>query len=645
MSAQVQPYVDWLELPPELARPNYYELLGIKEFESDERKIKGGYYRRVARVSIYQNGPTAETCMLVLTELAEARDCLVDPDSRAIYDETLRRKVGRKTVVNQPLGKSPLSGSKTASLDSVKGSASSDAKTTLDVQGRNSQIGRDASQEAASMLARNIAGSPTTSVRALLNSVPSVAETTGRQFTDGNSNQTTANRRPKSTNGEGSHGNATGRNVVSSKRSHRTSVAADRPRSPFDMLSVMRTPEEIIAEVVATRGLTPYQAARFMERDFDTLVIGPYLIESSLGEGTWGPVHFASRVSTGELASVRSVVQSLREEQRALKKIVHTLSSFDPTKFQRAIDCGSDGDRCYLASEYVPGEDLKSLVERIGPLSPQQAVYSIARAVEALSIANQAGFAHLELRPSKILINRNGDVRIRDLAIANVVSERKREISNLAQLVQVLPIEHLRYLAPETLVRDSSPNFLSDIYSLGCVLYFLLTGEPVFPSADPMRAVLAHRESPVPNLIGTNSSLPDGLQLCFHKMMAKKPSQRFANYGELHQSLKQVYNSFATAPNVAQMWEMVDELSPLDVVQRPPLRRLHTRRALTTCLTLVTSVTALAVGGVYMWPKPDPIITPPKTELPEAKKGPLIIEGRDSSTVPEVEAYDEFIVR
>ncbi len=572
MSTAINPYVDWLELPPSVALPNHYQLLGVEDFESDERAIKAAYYRRVARVSIHQSGVNAEICKDVFVRLAEAKDCLVDPDARTKYDAALRKKA-RATKA-------------TAQLE-----LRVDEPITSDVQ-------------SASVVAQRRLGEISGASAGYIGDAVSPLAARGIKLP----------------------------------------YQSNRARSPFDMISVMRSPEEILAEVVESRGLTAYQAKRFAEKNPDDLIIGPYLLEDELRQGSWGQVYKASRVSTGESVSLRILPGTFKDELTSLKTALRRAKEVPSQRFQRPIDC-AEKQHIYLASHYIVGEDLRSLVERKGALQPAHAVYCVARIVENMAAAQQAKQLHLELRPSKIIVNRSGEVFIRDLAIANTVSQRKRHQANPGQMAQVLPTEHLHFLAPEVFLSDSLPSFQSDVYSIGCILFYLLTGKHVFPGHDALRIVVAHRETSVPSLLNQDASLPDLLDQCFRRMLSKKAGNRFSSYSQLHQVLKQVYTQLGvSAVSAKVLWKDVEEFSPLDSAPQIKVRRFRVGR-LAIAAVGVFALTMAGAWGASQFAAKKEIPSPAVIEnQPESPRGPEVLRS-GIDTVPEVEAIDSFEIR
>jgi serine/threonine protein kinase len=585
MSRIVNPYVDWLDIPDSVARPNYYQLLGISAFEDDEKKIKGGYYRRVAQVSVYQTGSNADACQLVLVELAEARDCLTDNESRATY----AARIGEKHGV-------PPKKVKKRRNQVVKPALRKPAKSP---------------REAPSVGAPVATSAPLEAGRHLQSVTPSSPMLRRRVSSD----------------------------------AQLVRLRSQSTRSPFGMFAVMKSPAEIIADLASTRGLTPLQARLVAENSPDELVVGPFVLEHELREGSWGRVFLATRMSTGELVTLRWLPGTFNPEVNSLCKLVDQVKQISARHLQRPIECGVDQDRPYLVSQYISGEDLWSLVNRTGPLSPQQAVYCAGRIVESLNATDKVGLLHLELRPSKMLVNRAGELHLRDLALANVISNRKRREPNFVQLMNVLPPEHLQFMAPEVLLNDDSPSLQSDVYSVGCILYFMLTGRCVVEHGDPMHVAMEHQEPMTPKTLQILESLPEAIKRCLPKMLAKRPADRFENYESLHQVLKSAYRELETSEAAKSiLWQYVDEFTFSDDNSRPNIRRFHVGRAISSGAMAASLIAVLSFGGLYfMQPKlPEPLAAPVPKPAP-SKMGPTIV--RDSATeVPVVEAHDVFSI-
>lgn len=596
MSCNSNPYVDWLGIPKTVTRPNYYQLLDLSDFEDNEKKIKGAYYRRVAQVSVYQSGANADTCQLILVELAEARDCLTDAEARTAY----AARIARKNRVEPKKKRRHQQPAKTRASEAPSNTKAASFAAARSVKSEvTGSSGSSASSEARQHL--KSAGKPTSMVLRRVASEAQLAQ-----------------------------------------------LRASSSQSPFDMFSPVKSPGEIVAGLATTRGLTPLQAKLASENDPEELVVGPFILEQELHEGTWGRVYLATRMTTGELVTLRWLPETFKVELSAIGRLIDRIKQISARHHQSPIECGVAQNRPYIVSEYISGEDLWTLVRRSGPLSPQQAIYCVGRIVEALSAAEKLGLKHAELRPSKVLVNRAGEIHLRDLALANVVSERKRRDPNLSKLIQVLPSEHLHFMAPELLLNADAVSMQSDVYSVGCILYFLLTGHCILDGEDPLHIAMERRESIARKRLSAFESLPASLGNCLLRMLAKRPVDRFDNYARIHQTLKETYRALGTSESSSRnqdLWHHVEEVALPD--ERPPLgiRRVHVGRSLISAATAASLLAVLAAGGIYLMqpPSPEPIVSPvPKPA--EREQGPVIV--RDQSVdVPVVQAHEVFTIR
>jgi serine/threonine protein kinase len=329
---------------------------------------------------------------------------------------------------------------------------------------------------------------------------------------------------------------------------------------------------------------------------------------------------------------------------KEIRAMIRRVKRFESNRFQRPVDCREDNGRLYLASEFMQGENLRDMIRRGGPHPIQQAVYCVARIIESLALAQEYDLLHLELRPGKILVNRNGEVHILDLALSNVMSSLKRAQGNSNSPAQSVPLSHLHYAAPEILLHEAVPSFRSDIYSVGCILCYLLTGRPPLDIEDPLRAVIAARESPPPSLRMMNPDVPESLDHCMRKMLAKRPSDRFDSYKHLHKTLQVVYRSLPQAKVPAsQLWNHVEEKSSSASLQRGSMRRYNLRRILTGGGIAASILVAFGVGLLVWNTREENSAAPPPAVSEQVKPaGPKLIRSQDSKEIPVVEAHDVF---
>lgn len=284
-------------------------------------------------------------------------------------------------------------------------------------------------------------------------------------------------------------------------------------------------------------------------------LIGSYAIIKEIGRGTWGTCFRAVNTATQDIVSLRVLSNSFsKRELSSIQTAVRYLRDIESDRFQQAIDEKIGSDRAYLASEFVPGVDLSLLVKQSGRIPVRQAIYCIARAIEGLDAANRKSIVHGELRPSKIVVDQSGNVAIRDLAIAQVTRAR-RQLGADPKQIQLLPKHHIDFLAPEVL-SGGKPNFSSDLYSLGCILYYILTGKAPYANKDASRTAKAHREAVTPRASRRVKDIPTTLDECLTRMLAKQPADRFGNYKQCHGALREIVKLLpAEERPTKELWE------------------------------------------------------------------------------------------
>lgn len=594
----MNPYTHWLDIPESACPPDHYRLLGIEESEDNEVRIKSAYYRRVAKVSVYQYGDAAEQCNALLCDLAQARDCLLDPRSRQQYRDALRD--------GQPLPSPSSDRPVQEAIEVVEVAEATDEVEEMDLATEAE------SGDAASTAGKMIDGVDLAAI-------------------------------------------GFDRSTSSTAQSPLTSLAAStlpkRPpiksggRNPFGILSVVRRPEEILQDVIEQRGVTPFQSGFLNQGLADQLIVGPYLLDQHLRTGSWGDTYVASRISSGEVVLLSRLNEDFNKELGVLKSFFNQVSRQSLEYHSRVIDCGSHDHRLYQATELITGEDLFDFVNKHGPLSPHQTIFCIDSLAKGLQTALRAGLVHHEMRPRKVWLTQTGDIYVRDLVLANVVSRRKRRLLKTNQLIQSLPKHHLDYTAPELLTGNKFQPAHADMYSLGCLLHFCLTGRAVFPRDESLSTVIAHREERVKALKPSVAGVTDEIDQLLQRLLAKAPQARFGSYTDLRQSLRTAFRSLPKSPvNPRQLWAKVGTEARTQIEVRPHhgVSRIHRGRMTMivgggiAAAAIIGAITLLALGDDSVAEETDPARQPPSSRaslpvdnLPEAPGFVPILESDD----------------
>ena len=225
--------------------------------------------------------------------------------------------------------------------------------------------------------------------------------------------------------------------------------------------------------------LTTYQADQ-MRAGRSKFNLGPYVITDYIGQGGMGQVFKGVHEVMGRVSAVKVLpTQKCTDDAIAsFTREIRTQAQLDHTNLVRAYDAGEDGNAYYLVTEYVPGTDLRRLIRsQGGPLTMQQAASVIMQSAEGLGYAHQQGLLHRDVKPGNILVTPEGIAKVSDLGLSGFMNS---DDDPRAGKVVGTP----DYLSPEQIRRPTEVGPSSDIYSLGCTLYYAITAKVPFPGGN-----------------------------------------------------------------------------------------------------------------------------------------------------------------
>jgi serine/threonine-protein kinase len=279
--------------------------------------------------------------------------------------------------------------------------------------------------------------------------------------------------------------------------------------------------------------LTRFQADAILAGRLAELSIGNYIVLDRLGAGGMGTVYKArhrrmKRVVALKFLPRESAGQSGFAER--FQREVETIAQLSHPNIVMAFDADEAPRGLFLVMEFVDGRDLASEVTERGPLSIADAVDCIVQAGRGLAYAHHHGVVHRDVKPANLLRDAAGVVKVADLGLARLTSEASGVHSSLTQAGSILGTAD--YIAPEQALDSANIDHRVDIYSLGCTLYFLLTGRPLYSAGSLMALLLKHREAPIPSLAQARRDVPDELEVLYRRMAAKRPEDRFPTMGE-----------------------------------------------------------------------------------------------------------------
>ncbi len=302
----------------------------------------------------------------------------------------------------------------------------------------------------------------------------------------------------------------------------------------------VQSAESFARELVRHNHLTKLQAGAVLKGKTKNLVFGDYVVLEKIGSGGMGQVFKARHRPTGKLVAVkvlsadavknRRLIERFKKEARAVARLKHP-------NIVRAYEAGKINRIRYLVMEYVEGENMLARVKRKGPLPVDECVRSILEAARGLDYAHQKGVIHRDIKPSNLLRDKlTGRVKVLDMGLARVDEPDEDEI-RLTMPGQMLGTA--RFMSPEQVEDARKADVRSDVYSLGCTLYFLLRSKAPYSGETVAHTLMAHVSAPIPDLCAKRTDVPEWLGAVFQKMLAKKARDRFQTMGELVETIQQ----------------------------------------------------------------------------------------------------------
>ncbi len=234
----------------------------------------------------------------------------------------------------------------------------------------------------------------------------------------------------------------------------------------------------------------------------------------------------AVKVLSERFARDRSFVERFRREAQAAANLSHP-------NIVSLYDYGSDGDTYFIVMEFIDGRSLAEVITDEGPLLPERAAEVASDVAKALDRAHTAGLVHRDIKPSNIMLTSSGQTKVTDFGIVRALGGEAEQTMTQTGMV----IGTAAYLSPEQ-AQGSPVDARSDVYSLGCVLYEMLTGRAPFSGETPLAIAYKHVRENVRPPSSDNRDVPADLDAITLKALAKNPDNRFASAGEMNQDLQ-----------------------------------------------------------------------------------------------------------
>lgn len=306
-----------------------------------------------------------------------------------------------------------------------------------------------------------------------------------------------------------------------------------------------RDPDRLGEFMVGQGVLTHFQAAKLKQGTYQGLVLGPYQILSPLGKGGMGTVYLArdSRRPEGRKALVALKVlppKRAREEDRTLARFLREMDLAQRVghpNLTRTFEAGDIGGVHYIAMEYIRGLSLSRLVGEHGPVGVARAARLFAEVADGLGHAHEKGLIHRDLKPANIMVTPRGHAKVLDLGLALAVGEELPEDKSIVG-GQGYVVGTMDYIAPEQVYDSTQVDARSDLYALGCSLYFALTGQPPFPGGTSVQKMKRHRSEYAEPISDLNPTVPAEFSRVVARLMEKDPRRRYQTAAAARDALR-----------------------------------------------------------------------------------------------------------
>ena len=291
--------------------------------------------------------------------------------------------------------------------------------------------------------------------------------------------------------------------------------------------------------------------------------IGHFELVEYVGGGGMGRVFRAIDTRLGRTVALKVLSPDQAAGADALQRFQNEAQSaarLDHENIVRIHFVGEDRGLSYIVFEFVEGINVRLLVERKGPLPLAEALSYTLQVAEALTHADARGVVHRDIKPSNVLITPEGRVKLIDMGLARL---RNGDPATADLTQSGVTLGTFDYISPEQARDPRNADIRSDIYSLGCTLFYMLAGQPPFPEGTVLQKLLQHQGDQPPDIRQFRADLPEELSRVLRKMMAKDPRHRYATSTELTSDLIAVAERIGLRPisPTSRIWLMPPDQS------------------------------------------------------------------------------------
>ena len=299
----------------------------------------------------------------------------------------------------------------------------------------------------------------------------------------------------------------------------------------------LEDPKAVSDHLIEAGLITAWQADKLLEGRHRGFFLGNYKLLAHLGTGGMSSVYLAEHKHMHQLRAVKVLPQNRVNDSSYLARFyqeARAVAALDHPNIVRAYDVDSDGNNHYLVMEYVEGRDLNQIVSQDGPLAYDVAADYIRQAARGLEHAHGRNLIHRDIKPANLLVDPREIVKVLDMGLA-LFNESQDSSLTVAHDENVLGTAD--YLSPEQARDSHGVDYRTDIYSLGCTLYYVLTGQPPFPEGTLAQRLLKHQTEAPKGIHHFRADVPQPLVDICQRMMAKRADDRYTNATEVAEAL------------------------------------------------------------------------------------------------------------
>ncbi|MHB8864644.1 MAG: serine/threonine protein kinase [Pirellulaceae bacterium] len=300
------------------------------------------------------------------------------------------------------------------------------------------------------------------------------------------------------------------------------------------------TAQQLARDLIESGRLTKFQVSMIAQGKSRSLSLGIYEIRDILGAGGMGHVYLARHRRMNRLVAIKVLPPRVTSDPRAVERFhreVRAAAQLTHPNIVTAFDANEDKQVHYLVMEYVPGDDLATLVKSRGPFSISKAIACVIQAARGLHYAHSCGIIHRDIKPANLLLDRRGVVKILDMGLARTTMPDRVSADDDSDELGVI-LGTVDFMAPEQAHNTRRADARSDIYSLGCTLFMLLTGRPVFPYDTVKKKLRALQTEPAPSLQAARPEVSKELEAIYRQMVARNPNDRFQTMAQVIAALE-----------------------------------------------------------------------------------------------------------